>query len=200
MGKETFVANIKRIRQGDGSLNIEFSRGGELIEGFICTLFVKQFTSDTAIITRELAASDERTWSDLLTTTETATLKVGLWHAFGVLSDAVTKEGRGIADGDVRFMVQPGLSDPAAVATPIISVSSGNSIPSGGNFARFNFAAGPTFTVGQQLVLSGYVTNTLYNDTVLIVAANTTFIEVTSLTTFLAIKFGTNEATGSISS
>ncbi len=104
------MASIKRIRQGDGSLNIVFSRGGLPIAGFICTLYVKQFTSDAAAITRELTAVDTTTWSDLLTIAETVNLKVGQWHAFGVLKDAATGEGRGIADGDVRFMVQPSLS------------------------------------------------------------------------------------------
>lgn len=110
MGVGVCVASIKRIRQGDGSLNIVFSRGGLPINGFTCTLFVKQFTSDTAAITRVLVPADENTWSDLLTTTETAGLKVGLWHAFGLLTDAATGEGRGIADGDVRFQVQPSIA------------------------------------------------------------------------------------------
>jgi len=105
-----FVASIKRIRKGDGSLNIIFSRGGIPIEGFTCFLHVKQFTSDPAIITRELTPVDNFTWSTILTTAETVMLKVGLWHAFGVLKDATTGEGRGIADGDVRFQVQPSIS------------------------------------------------------------------------------------------
>jgi len=104
------VASIQRIRKGDGSLNIIFSRGGLPINGFTCFLHVKQFTSDTAIITRELIPADNFTWSDLLTTAETAMLKVGLWHAFGLLTDAITGEGRGIADGDVRFQVQPSIA------------------------------------------------------------------------------------------
>ena len=101
------VPSIQLIRKGEGSLNIIFSRGGLPINGFTCFLAVKQFTSDTAIISRELTPADNFTWSDLLTTTETETLQPGLWHAFGILKDAATGEGRGIASGDVRFMVQP---------------------------------------------------------------------------------------------
>jgi len=105
--QEVFVANIKRIRKGEGSLNIIFSRGGLPINGFACQLVVKQFTSDSAAITRPLTPADNFTWSDLLTTAETGELQPGLWHAFGILTDATTGEGRAIADGDVRFQVQP---------------------------------------------------------------------------------------------
>jgi len=101
------MSSIKRIRKGEGSLNIVFTRGGLPINGFTCTLSVKQFTSDTAVITRVLTPADNFTWSDLLTTTETEILQPGLWHAFGVLKDVATGEGRGIASGDVRFMIQP---------------------------------------------------------------------------------------------
>jgi len=59
--------------------------------------------------------------------------------------------------------------------------------------ARFNFAGGPTLTVGQQVKNSGFVTNTAYNGTHIVSATDgTTFFEVSG------ISFGTNE-TGSIS-
>ncbi len=103
------VASIKRIRQG-GSLAIAFSRGGLPIDGFVCTLYVKQFESDVATISRVMQAATENTWSDQLSNVETASLKVGLWHAFGELVNASTGEARKIASGDVRFMVQPDIA------------------------------------------------------------------------------------------
>lgn len=63
-----------------------------------------------------------------------------------------------------------------------------DSVTDSGGTARFNFASGPTLTVGQQVKNSGFVTNTAYNGTHFVTATDgTTYYEVTGIT------FGTNE-------
>lgn len=68
-----------------------------------------------------------------------------------------------------------------------------DSVTDSGGTARFNFASGPTLVVGQQVVNTGFITNTAYNGTHTVSATDgTTYFEVTG------VSFGTNE-TGSMS-
>jgi len=56
------------------------------------------------------------------------------------------------------------------------------------DIARFNFTVGPTLFVNQEIVITDFVTNTIYNQTALITATGAGFFEVDY------IAFGTNEA------
>ncbi len=63
-----------------------------------------------------------------------------------------------------------------------------DSVTDSGGTARFNFASGPTLTVGQTVVNTGFTTNTAYNGTHVVSATDgTTYFEVSG------ISFGTNE-------
>jgi len=65
-----------------------------------------------------------------------------------------------------------------------------NSVTNVGGLAQFNFTPGPTTFVGQQAPISGFVTNTNYNQTVQITANGAGFFRSDS------IAFGSSEATG----
>jgi len=85
------MAKITTIQQGE-SLPFVFDRNGESTEGYICTINVKQFPSDTASISRviELTVDDEgnSVWAGFLTSTETAALATGLWYINASLVNA----------------------------------------------------------------------------------------------------------------
>lgn len=194
------MAKVTQIRQGE-SLPFSFDLDGVPLEGRTCTIYVKQFLKDASTITREIPLdSDQLAFSGFLTAAETAALKVGSWRIFADMPNVTEGRDRQVVTKDIRFDVAETVVDSVAVITAINLVSSGTAIPAGGNFARFNFTVGPTFTVGQQIVISGYTTNTLYNDTGLVLSTGAGFVEITSQITFLAIKFVSDEAGGSISS
>ena len=191
------MAKAIQIRQG-GSLPFRFDLGGVSLVGRTCTIYVKQFLKDVSTPLREIPLdADGLAFSGFLTSAETINLKVGLWHVFADMPNQTTQEDRQVVTSSIRFEVGETVVDSTAVAVSITTVTSGTAIPAGGNFARFNFTVGPTLTVGQQVVISGYITNTLYNDTGLVIATGNGFIEVTSQITFLALVFGSDEAGGS---
>lgn len=76
------------------SVDFVFDRGGESISGFVCTIFVKEFSSDSAIITRVVEPdSDSESWSGFLTSSETDLLTPGTTYRFmAVLASATTGE------------------------------------------------------------------------------------------------------------
>lgn len=80
-----------------------------------------------------------------------------------------------------------------AVADAAVSVEAINSVTDNSGIARFNFTAPPTLFVNQEVVISGFTTNTTYNGTFLATATGANFFEVSS------IAFGTDE-TGSFTS
>lgn len=70
------MSAIPSIKQGE-SFPFVFDLNGEDISGWILTIFVKQFPSETAIISREIEADSEtRAWPGFLTQTETSALPV----------------------------------------------------------------------------------------------------------------------------
>lgn len=77
----------------------------------------------------------------------------------------------------------------AAVASTTI-----NSVTDSSGTARFNFTVGPTVFVNQEIINTGFVTNTAYNGTFLITATGAGFFEAA------LIDFGTDEASGSFTS
>lgn len=81
---------IAIVRQGE-SLPFTFDRGTESIEGWVCTIEVKNFTDDTSSITRIIPAVGNA-WPGFLTSAETALLAVGLYRLIGVLTNSTTDE------------------------------------------------------------------------------------------------------------
>ena len=62
-----------KIRKGE-SLSFVFDRGGASISGWVCTIEVKTFPSDTSAITARVIAAVDDEWPGFLTSTETAGL------------------------------------------------------------------------------------------------------------------------------
>lgn len=77
-----------------------------------------------------------------------------------------------------------------AVSDAAVSSTSITSVTDNGGLARFIFSVGPTLFVNQQVVLSGFTTNTSYNGTFLITFVGAGLFEV-------GVDFGSDEASGS---
>lgn len=73
--------------------------------------------------------------------------------------------------------------------TFLLDATAISSVSDNGGIARFNYT-GSLKTIGQEIVISGFVINTDYNGTFTITAVDTTWFEV-------GVAFGTDEATGS---
>ena len=105
------MAKIRAVKKGE-SLDFSFDRGGESLDGFICTLKVMQFKGDTPIISRVIEISTDETtgnqvWAGFITSTEMDTLdnstNSNTWWAIGLLTNATTDEEEQISQGSVRF-------------------------------------------------------------------------------------------------
>ena len=92
-----------RIQQGE-SLPFEFSRGGDAIDGWECSLIVKQYPDDSPIVNRVIPAVG-KAWPGFVTGSETTGLAVGLYMAIGLITNTTTDESEQVADGGVRFFV-----------------------------------------------------------------------------------------------
>lgn len=77
-----------------------------------------------------------------------------------------------------------------AVADATVSATAITSVTDSSGVARFNFSVGPTVFVGQEVVISTFVTNTDYNATGIITATGAGYFEISD------IAFGSDE-TGS---
>lgn len=83
--------SIVPIRKS-GSVPFIFDRGDASIEGWVCTIKVKQFDSDTALISRVITPTNGQ-WFGILTSTETAALTSGItYRLFGILTNVSTGE------------------------------------------------------------------------------------------------------------
>jgi len=91
--------------------------------------------------------------------------------------------------GDL-FDTTGGTGTFTAVADASVTATTTNVTDSGG-VARYNFAVGPTLFVNQKVTISGFVTNTTYNQTALITTVGVGFFEVDYT------PFGTTESGGS---
>ncbi len=79
------------IQKGD-HLPFVFDRGCDSIAGWICTISVKQFPSDTAAISRVISPTGDE-WTGYLTSTETDTLtEAKQYFLIGVLTNAANDE------------------------------------------------------------------------------------------------------------
>jgi len=141
------MAKPTQIAQG-GSLPVTFDRDGKSIDGWTCTIYVKQHINDDATIVRQLAVDPDNLfqWAGLLTSADTAQLDVGLWHVFANLNNATTGEARQVKGGSIRFEVTQTIF--TTISTSIDSVTD-NTV------ARFNFA-GTIVSVGQTVTISGF--------------------------------------------
>ncbi len=96
----------------------------------------------------------------------------------------VTTEGGQLFDTSGATGTFLSVADASVPAEAITSVTDSSGV------ARFNFTAPPTLFVDQEVVISGFTTNTDYNGTYVITATGAGYFEIAT------IAFGTNE-TGS---
>ena len=86
---------ITPVRQGE-SFPFSFKVNADETDttsGWICTLIVKEFSSDTALINRVIPATTDTTFDGFLTSTETAGLPSDTtYRRIGVLTNAGTDE------------------------------------------------------------------------------------------------------------
>ena len=96
---------IVGVNKGDVA-DFVFSRGNESISGWVCTLKLKRFPADTALVSRVIAEEDGQ-WPGFLTTTETAALTVGVtYFMMGVLTNATTGEKETV-ENESRIHIEP---------------------------------------------------------------------------------------------
>lgn len=101
------MAAIPVIRQGE-DLEFSFDLDGDDITDWVCTIEVKVFPSDTALISRVIPAdSSNSAWEGFLTSTETAALAVSSkspYYLIGLLTNSTTDQERQVPK---RFHVSP---------------------------------------------------------------------------------------------
>ena len=102
------IGNPLTIISAGESLDFAFDRGGLPVDGWICTLVVKQLPGDTAEISRQIPLDDCQQWSGYLTTDETGALtQRGIYRMIGVLTNSITSEREEIP---VRFQLNDAWS------------------------------------------------------------------------------------------
>ncbi len=94
------------------------------------------------------------------------------------------------AEGGEIFDTSGATGEFSAVADAAVAAENITSVTDSGGVARFIFTAPPTLFVNQEVVISGFTTNTAYNGTYVITATGANYFEVAT------IAFGSNE-TGS---
>ncbi len=91
------MSNIILRKNVGESIDFEFDRGGLSIQGWVCTITVKKFPDDAALLTRVVPASGDG-WPGFLTTTETTALGEGRFRLIGTLVNAGTDQEEKIAN------------------------------------------------------------------------------------------------------
>lgn len=122
---------------------------------------------------------------------------------FGTNSTSIMRIDPGVRDGTRMIFSDSAFSGTTffettggatgtftAVATAAVSATAITSVTDSSGAAQFNFTVGPTLFVHQEVIVSGFVTNTSYNGTFIIVT-----VAAGSFTVSL-VNFGTDE-TGS---
>lgn len=77
-----------------GDLPFQFDLDGLSLDGFICTISVKQRPTDTDRITPRVIEPTNELWSGYLTTTEMASLAVGRYELIANIQNSSTLEGQ----------------------------------------------------------------------------------------------------------
>lgn len=86
------MTGFRIVRQGE-SVPFIFDRSGLSIDGWICTIKVKQFSSDTSLITREVEADPvQEQWEGFITASESLALDQKDYRLIGLLTNAETGE------------------------------------------------------------------------------------------------------------
>lgn len=100
------MTEITQIRNS-GSLPFSFGRDGKSIDGWTATIYVKEFPSDAASITRVLVVDPNNplVWTGFLTSAEMLTLAPGDWHIYAKLANTTTGEAREVTEQTVRFHI-----------------------------------------------------------------------------------------------
>lgn len=90
---------IEPVRKGE-SLPFSFDRGGLSIDGWICTIKVKEFDDDIALISGVVTPTNG-VWEGFLTSTQINTLTAGkTYRLFAILTNATTDEAEQV---EARF-------------------------------------------------------------------------------------------------
>ncbi len=77
-----------------GDLPFQFDLGGLPLDGFTCTISVKQRPTGTDQITPREIEPTLNVWSGFLTTTEIASLAVGRYELIALIVNTTTLEGQ----------------------------------------------------------------------------------------------------------
>ena len=102
------MTGFRIVRQGE-SIPFIFDRDGESIDGWVCTINVKQYPTDTSEITRVILPDTAcNQWEGLLTSADVATLSQKDYRLVGVLTNTTTGEEE---QPVIRFRVTAGWAD-----------------------------------------------------------------------------------------
>lgn len=77
-----------------GDLPFQFDLDGLPLDGFVCTISVKQRPTGTDKITPRVITPTDELWSGYLTTTEVGNLAVGRYELIANIQNASTLEGQ----------------------------------------------------------------------------------------------------------
>lgn len=75
----------------EGSLPFQFDRGGQSIDGFVCTMSVQIKPGGTVFLSRVIEPTGDE-WTGYLTSGETFTLPPGVYRIIGILVSTSTAE------------------------------------------------------------------------------------------------------------
>ena len=99
------MAVIPSLRE-DGSLPFIFDRSGMSLQGWILSIFVKQYIDGAVLIgPREVEATDDLIWEGYLTSTETSVLGPSSdspYYLIGLMTNGSTDEKQ---EDELRFHV-----------------------------------------------------------------------------------------------
>ncbi len=103
------MSKIVSIKPG-GSLPFVFSRMGERLDGWVCTVQVQQFPDGDILIGPRVIPAVGRLWPGWLTSLETEDLAITTklpYYLIGIITNTGTDEKQTVDSGCQRFCVSP---------------------------------------------------------------------------------------------